>query len=80
MTEPLLCPECVESGDRSRVASLGGARNLMGYTPFYDEDGQYHQHDPNVLTSGYKCSNGHVFTRKSHSPCPTCGPDWMKPS
>lgn len=68
------CEECVAEGERSTVTSLGGMSTLMGFRPYYDEDGNYHVHDPNTTTSGYRCSRGHQFVESTLSPCPTCGP------
>jgi len=33
----------------------------MAWTPYYDEDGAYHNDDPNIHTTCYKCSEGHIF-------------------
>ena len=37
---------------------------------FYDEEGDYHDHDPNTRSCFYTCSNGHQFWTKSKAPCP----------
>lgn len=66
------CPECVAEGERSRVTSHGGMTTLMGHYPYYDEDGIYHNHDPNWTTSGYSCSRGHQFSRATLKECPNC--------
>lgn len=65
------CTECVQSGQRSKVFDRGGTRTLMGGRgTFFGEDGERHHHDPNITTSGYECSNGHMWAVKSKTPCP----------
>jgi len=67
------CPKCVEQGKRSKLyGGDGGTRTLMSFTVYHDEDGQYHSHDPNRLTSGYQCSEGHRFSVTYSSACPSC--------
>ena len=70
------CPECVEEGKKSTIHCLGGSRTLMGWTQYYDEDGNYHNHDPNHPSMGYRCSNGHTWHVTRKNSCPTCGEDW----
>jgi hypothetical protein len=69
------CEECVEAGEKSRVTGGGGSRTLMGHSPYYDEDGIYHNHDPNTMTSSYSCSNGHRWVTKGKGRCPADGCD-----
>lgn len=66
------CPECIAEGERSRLTSGGGMTTLLGYRPYYDEDGVYHDHDPNTTTTGYSCSRGHKFTIRTKRSCPNC--------
>jgi len=40
--------------------------------PFYDEEGKYHDHDPNSSSTSYSCSNGHTWAESSRSSC-WCG-------
>ncbi len=70
----MICQECKAAGLKSRVTPHGGASTLMYCEPFYDEEGKYHHHDLNVLTSSFSCSNGHQWVTKSHPKCPGC--DW----
>ena len=69
------CPVCVEEGTASRVFEDGTRSTLMYCEPWYDEEGIYHHHDSNTLTTGLSCSNGHRFTRRGHAGCgaPGCG-------
>lgn len=70
------CPKCEENNQTSRVyVSGGGGVTLAGYLPFYDEEGKYHSHDPNIINSIYTCANGHSFEVKRHNKC-WCG--WNK--
>ena len=69
------CEECVEAGLKSRVTGGGGSRTLLGHSPYYDEDGIYHNHDPNTITRSYSCSNGHRWVTKGKGECPADGCD-----
>jgi hypothetical protein len=65
------CPVCVEQGQRSKVFSNGSTKTLMGGgEPFWDEDGNYHRHDPNRVTSSFCCSTGHYFSETFYKACP----------
>lgn len=67
------CKECVASGQKSRVYGGGAGRmTCVGFTPYYDEDGKHHFHNPNVFTTGYHCSKGHSWVEKTRSSC-WCG-------
>ena len=66
------CPECVKVRGRSVVTEGGGRTTLMSPNNYYDEDGIFHSHDPNITTTTYSCSNGHEWTDKSKSSCPNC--------
>ena len=70
------CEECVKAGEKSRVNSHGGMSTLMGYTPYYDEDGVYHNHDGNRKTNHYSCSNGHQWVEVGKNACPAKGCDF----
>jgi len=56
------CPICEKEGKKSKVFERGCHSTLMANYAYYDEDGSYHYHDPNVTTCRYECSNGHVFS------------------
>lgn len=64
------CPECQKEGRSSTIRCLGQSSTLMGYDPFYDEQGIYHIHDPNIITRAFKCSNEHQWEEKSLPACP----------
>ena len=73
----MMCPICVDQGTRSRVTPGDRFTTLMGHSPYYDEDGQYHIHDPNTVTVEYGCSHGHRWEEKPRMVCgaPDCGWD-----
>ena len=52
----------------------------MGFTPFYDEEGEYHRHDPNTRSFEYECSNGHIFKIRKPVECPNESCDYGKDS
>ncbi len=68
------CPECVAVGLRRTETAGGTSTTLMWSPAFYDEDGKYHDHDPNKKTAEYACSNGHKWVETSRGKCPSC--DW----
>ena len=70
----MICEICKENGEKSKVFSRGGSVTLMGYTPYYDEEGIYHIQDGNRRTFTYNCSNNHSWSRISYSSCSNC--DW----
>lgn len=74
------CGRCVEQGLKSRLHSHGGTKTLMGWSPYYDEDGVFHKHDPNLMTKYYQCSNGHRMVVKDCAQCPTEGCDYGRDS
>lgn len=68
----MICPNCKKEGKRSKVTSFGGSVTLMGWQPFWDEDGKAHYHDPNIHSSQYNCSNGHTWKESKGGSC-WCG-------
>lgn len=57
------CPECVDLEDRSTVTP-GMAITTCMYAPpgYFDEDGEWIKgEDPNITTTNYHCSKGHVW-------------------
>lgn len=63
------CKHCELEGKQSNVFDMGSSTTLLSYTPFYDAEGQYHNHNPNRITHGYMCSNQHRRTEQSIEPC-----------
>lgn len=66
------CPMCEEEEQRSTVTIGAVFSTCMYNAPFYDEDGRYHNHDPNSSTQHFSCSRGHDFSKSLTSPCPSC--------
>jgi len=66
------CPYCVEEGKKSCVTEQGGSTTCMGWEAYYDEDGKYHNHNPNHHSGGYYCSNGHSWAESYLSRCGNC--------
>lgn len=68
----MICKSCKKEGKTSRVFPDGCSKTLMGWSMYYDEKGLAHHHDPNTITEGFRCSNGHMWGRKRHGGC-WCG-------
>ena len=70
------CPECIKEGKTSKFyPSQGCLSTLMGYQSYYDEQGEYHKHDPNTKSTSWRCSNGHSGVTNKRDSC-WCG--WGK--
>ena len=78
MSDRVICEECQRAGLRSTVTPLLCETTLMGWIPWYDEDGHRHEHDPNWNRRGFRCSNGHEWQVRWKAPCPTCGDSWWR--
>lgn len=59
--EAFYCSQCKREGLKSIVYVGMTTCTLIGFTPYYDEDGVYHYEDPNTCTTEYQCSNGHSW-------------------
>lgn len=74
--EVVICPLCRKAELKSRVYALPRTSFCMAWEPYYDEEGRFHMHDPNISVEPYRCSLGHRFNVR----CQGCGScDW-KPS
>ncbi len=67
------CPKCLEDGLKSKVYTHGGTSTCMMGETYYDEEGKYHDHDPNIHCMKYHCSNGHDFVVSVVYGCKACG-------
>ncbi len=56
------CPECVKRGNKSKVYVGCSSTTLVGWIPYYDEDGKFVSNDPNTTTTSYSCSLGHRWS------------------
>jgi hypothetical protein len=72
----VICPQCQQLGERSKVYEGGTVTTAMGFSRFWDEDGVKHIHDPNTTTKGYRCSRGHGWNEVSLADCPAKGCDF----
>lgn len=66
------CPECVKEDEKSTIQVGGMITTSMAWTPFYDEDGELHSHDPNTSSTSYSCSRGHKWSESYQHKC-QCG-------
>lgn len=66
----MICEKCKAAGKRSIVKIGGGVSTAMCGHSYYDEDGHYHNHDPNHTTWSLRCSNGHVGRQTVGRGCP----------
>jgi len=53
------CPTCQKESKKSRVYFDGQRTTLMAGYPYWDEEGNYHQNNPNRTTRHFHCSNYH---------------------
>jgi hypothetical protein len=74
----VICEFCQAESQLSQVFPGGQTVTLMGYQPYYDESGNFHDHDPNWRTSYFRCSRGHEWTTCTRASCPTLWCDWNK--
>lgn len=56
------CPVCLAQGKKSTVTVGSSTGTLMASPTYYDENGVYHNDDPNTYTTEYSCSSGHHFS------------------
>lgn len=74
------CPECVKEGKKSCVKVGDCETTTMGYLPYYDEEGGYHDHNPNVTTRGFACDRGHSWWAHEYNKCPNPDCNWTSES
>jgi hypothetical protein len=67
------CPACAQQNKKSTVQTGPSMSACVSYSGYYDEDGKYHHHDDNAVTTDCRCSNGHHF---AYSPANTCWCGW----
>ncbi len=66
----IICPTCSDEDELSRVSVGATFVTLMAWQPYYDEQGDYHSHDPNQHTTSYHCTRGHDWSRDTKPRCP----------
>lgn len=67
------CPTCVSENERSIVHVRGSRSGQLPKDHYFDEDGEEHIHNPNVVVTEYECSNHHRFAERSSWQCHVCG-------
>jgi len=72
------CAECNRNGDKSLVYPGMSVSTCMGWLPYFDESGDYHNHNPNSVSSEYSCSKGHKWAVSEAVPCPSLSCDYGK--
>lgn len=60
---------CKNNGIGHKVIDVESTSTLMGWSPFYDNKGHYHKHDPNIHTAYYSCSNMHSWFIETKNKC-----------
>jgi hypothetical protein len=68
----MICPTCKSAGFTSVIRVASQSTTCMYFTPHYDEDGNYHNHDANRFRSDAYCSRGHNLEITSFGTC-QCG-------
>lgn len=68
----MICPACQRSAQKSKVYVHGSYTTAAHHPGYYDEDGRYHNHDPNLTTTAYRCTKGHEWTTVAGGKC-WCG-------
>ena len=67
------CPQCVEKKEESKLTlSITNSTCLAGPSPYYDEQGNYHAHDPNTSFGTFSCSKGHKGKATTWKGCASC--------
>ena len=72
--EQMICKACELNGVKSTIEVT--SKQDLCVRPYYDEEGQYHIHDPYLLGEAYKCSKGHEW--KSEGTKYVCWCGWGK--
>ena len=69
------CPVCVQEKLKSTLRIGNSISSLLSENNgFYDENGKYHRHSNNQITTEYFCSNEHKFI---HQPQARCWCGWI---
>jgi hypothetical protein len=66
------CPVCEEMDLKSKVFPGTQTTTLAMGESYYDEDGEWHDHDPNRTTRSFWCSQNHGWSTSSYRKCPSC--------
>ena len=64
----VICPVCEKKGMKSRVRPSGGWKTDMYPNTYWDEDGNLHVHDLNIITEEFVCEHGHRWRIECAAP------------
>jgi hypothetical protein len=66
----MICNECKQNNLRSRVYILDSFYDLQeAQDRFFDEDGKWHVHDTNSITTKYRCTKNHEWSQVKYATC-----------
>ncbi len=68
------CPKC---NNDDQIDELGSEITLMGFSSFWSA-GVRHSHDPNEITTGFKCSCGEIWKNVTYNHCPAPNCDYNR--
>lgn len=66
----MICQTCKKENQKSTVRSSYGSVTLRTVENYWDEDGNYHAHNPNLHSLAYTCSRGHKWDGSYYPMCP----------
>jgi hypothetical protein len=69
----VICRLCQDSGQLSTIRVVKTNSGHLQKIHFWDEQGEEHHHNPNVVRTWFRCSNGHQFEERSSWECCVCG-------
>jgi hypothetical protein len=72
----MICEKCKEQGKTSTIFITGSLQRPFPHQAHYNEEGVYHDHDPNKYPQGFECSNNHIWVTENPLPCPAEGCDF----
>ncbi len=65
----MICFQCKNQNMKSRIIHESNHLSMIcgkRWPQYYDEDGNWHTHDPNTETKRFVCTNGHVTYQKKY--------------
>jgi len=72
----MICKKCESENRKSTISIRNCPVTDLVIDQYYDQDGEYHIHDPNRIISALICSNGHVWDEEIPNNCPAFGCNW----
>jgi len=69
----VICQDCMVAGQTSIVRSNQLMTMQKGqYDHYYDEQGNYHRHNPDITIESFTCSKGHSWKERWSVKCSSC--------